>query len=348
MNTKIILKRTLKWTLYASYLAAAVLLLLEVAYRYQIVDFYRTELNTLNDADDLQNENVKPAILAFGDSFTVQHGSWLTQLREELPSFRVINSAITGTSVYEASCMAPGRIKTFKPKVLIYQLYVGNDLLGIRHSLNWKEWSILRNAFWFASDRLRFLSYFNYKLGQMNWSYVREGNTPPVSSDFAGPRFNAAHYRLREKIYAQGDPFLISNSTLLKDLRENDLADMSILLKDIIAELDVDCKIYLVVIPNKAQLNGSYMNEMKEIGFQFHESFEPGQENYPFIEALRQHFQSYENVEIINPLFVLKQHDTPAEKMYYLYDEHLTLAGQRVVKDLLLNKINSSSPLQKL
>jgi hypothetical protein len=279
--------------------------------------------------------------LAFGDSFTVQHGSWLTQLRDDLPAYRIINSAITGTSVFEASYMAPGRIKTFKPKVLVYQLYVGNDLLGVRHSLNWKAWSAARNAFWLISDRLRFLSYVNYKMGQLNWGYTREGSTPPITGNSTEQRFEAAQYRFREKVYAHGDPFLISNSALLKDRRDRDLENMSIILRDIIAHASSDCKIYFVVIPNKAQINSSYLQHMEEIGFQFHESFTPGEENYPFITALQRNFQSTKNVEIINPLVLLRQHDTRTEKMYYLYDEHLTAAGQRIVKDLLLSKINS-------
>ena len=131
MGSKVNFRNLVKKFLYLLYLIVIVVILMEVAYRFQIIDFYRAELNALNPHRNAAKTTAKKTLLVFGDSFTVQTNSWLNQLRIDSPHYRIINSAITGTSIVEASYIAPGRIKAFDPDIVIYQVYVGNDLLGI-------------------------------------------------------------------------------------------------------------------------------------------------------------------------------------------------------------------------
>ncbi len=333
MHLRLIFKKIVNKFLYCLYLGVVVLFLTEIAYRYQVIDFYHSELTTLNSESDLKPSKEKKTILICGDSFTAQVGSWADQLKKTLSDYRIINSAITGTSIVETYYLAPGRIKSFDPDVFIYQIYVGNDLLGIRHPLNWSDWSITRNIYWWLSDRIHVLSYFNYKTGQWHWNFVRSDT---VVGRPAEDKFDINYYASREKIYARGDPLLISNSVLLTNRREEDLNKLMTSLSSVISELKSDCQIYLLVIPHKSQLNTSYLEQMSSLGFRFENNFLIGNENYPFVEAVKKHFQSNPKVSVINPFVPLMQNDSVSKGVYYLNDEHLSPPGQTIVKDQVL------------
>ena len=163
--TRFYIPKSIRILSYFLYVLLFVVLVLEIVYRFQIIDFYKAEFRAFNP--EVKSRKQNKSILVFGDSFTAQSGSWLYQLRENLPHYKIVNSVITGTSIDEASYIAPGRIRAVNPDILIYQLYVGNDLLGITHRLNWKAWSIGRNVYWLLSDRLRILSYVNYRMGHL-------------------------------------------------------------------------------------------------------------------------------------------------------------------------------------
>jgi hypothetical protein len=330
-----------KKLLYLLYLVVVVVILMEAAYRFQIIDFYRVELNALNPQHENAKTPGKKTVLVFGDSFTAQASSWVNQLRIDSSDYRIINSAVSGTSIIETSYIAPGRIKAFDPDVFIYQIYVGNDLLGITHHLNWKEWSTTRNIFWWLSDRIHFLSYLNYRMGQMNWK-LREVNTQSQSEELSGgEKFELQRYRRREKIYALGDPYLISNSVLLKNERDQDMDKLLSSLRSTILQLKRDCQVYLLIIPHKAQINKFYFDTMKDVGFLFDPQFEIGKEDYPFVEKLKNYFSAERNVVIINPMRYLAQRDSFSNRVYFLNDEHLSIEGQLVVKEAVLSGLNS-------
>jgi hypothetical protein len=325
--------------LYCTYVLVFVLFTMEVFYRYQVIDFYGVELNAVNPKETLTDDDGKKTILVCGDSFTVQAQSWADQMRSSLPEYNIINSAITGTSIVETSYVAPGRIKTFNPDVFIYQVYVGNDLLGISHQLNWRDWSLLRNMYWWLSDKIHVLAYLNYKTGQWKWSLFSNENSQPASAEALKDSFDINIYRQREKIYAQGDPSLISNSVLLKNGREQDMAYLLESLDEIISNLKLKCQVYVLIIPHKAQLNEAYLKNMADVGFRFEDEFKTGNTNYPFSEALAKHYRDNSSVKIIDPLHSLVLHDSGLQKMYLLNDEHLAVAGQTIVKDAVLKSL---------
>ena len=336
MRARVAFKKIINTFLYCLYLGATVLFLIEIAYRYQLIDFYNTELVVLNSESDLKPSKEKKTVLICGDSFTAQFGNWAAQLKKELPDYRVVNSAVAGTSIVETYYLAPGRIKSLDPDVFIYQIYVGNDLLGVRHRLNWRDWSAIRNIYWWLSDKIHVLSYFNYKMGQSNFF-----RSATVVGRPAEDKFDLNHYALREKIYAKGDPFLISNSVLLTSSREEDMNYLLNSLSDVISDLKPDCRVYLLVIPHKSQLNTSYLEQMSSVGFRFEDNFVIGNENYPFIEAMKNHFQSNPQVKIINPFLPLMRRDSTFEHVYYLNDEHLTPVGQAITAEQVLKDMGN-------
>jgi len=326
--------------LYVLYLVVIVAILMEVAYRFQIIDFYRQELNALNPEQTTTKTTGKKTVLVFGDSFTVQSHSWLNQLRTDFPEYHIINSAITGTSIVETSYVAPGRIKTFDPDIFIYQIYVGNDLLGITHHLNWKQWSSTRNIYWLLSDRVHFLSFLNYRMGQMNWKIQGDETQTQSEAVPGGEKFDLERYSEREKIYALGDPYLISNSVLLKNERDQDIDKLLSSLSHTISQLKPECQVYLLIIPHKAQISKFYLDNMKDVGFMFDSQFEVGKEDYPFVEKLRDYFSATENVVIINPLRDLVKRDSVSARVYFLNDEHLSDEGQLIVKEVVRPGLN--------
>jgi len=340
MGSFVNFRNLVKKLLYLLYLLVIVVMLMEVAYRFQIIDFYRPELNALNPQHPNTKTRGKKTVLVFGDSFTVQSNSWLNQLRIDSPDYTIINSAITGSSIVETSYVAPGRIDDFDPDIFIYQIYVGNDLLGITHHLNWSQWSGTRNIYWWLSDRIHFLSYLNYKMGQLNWK-LQGGSTQGQSEEVAGgEKFDLERYRESEKIYALGDPYLISNSVMLKNERDKDVEKLLSSLSNTISKLKPECRVYLLIIPHKAQINKFYLDNMKDVGFLFDPRFEVGKEDYPFVEKLKDYFSETKNVVIINPLLDLVQRDSGSTRVYFLNDEHLSDEGQRIVKEVVRSGLN--------
>jgi hypothetical protein len=127
------LSKTLRTGLGLSFILIVSLCLLEIAYRYQIIDFYKLELQALNP--DLEKEYTNGNVLIFGDSFSGFPNGYVEQLRQEYSETNFINCAIAGTGIRQHALFFDSRIKRFKPNQILYQFYVGNDLLDIKRDL---------------------------------------------------------------------------------------------------------------------------------------------------------------------------------------------------------------------
>src|SRR5215470_6968422 len=165
------------------------LLILEWAYRAQIVDTYRPELQAFNPAQVLV-DNGRPTLLLMGDSFTAGRTSYAGLLQETLQEWRVINAAVSGTGVLQTLYMAPHRFAHFHPRIFVYQVYVGNDLFDIRYPTNWRTISPLRNLYWLLANHLRVIGYLNYRLGHL--SVMTTGSQPQALSAGVTPATVAA------------------------------------------------------------------------------------------------------------------------------------------------------------
>src|SRR6266571_2542108 len=120
------------------------LLVLEWAYRTQILDTYRPELQAFNPAQVTADAS-RPTLLLLGDSFTAGRTSYAGLLQDTLQEWRVTNAAVSGTGVLQALYTAPHRFAHFHPTIFVYQVYVGNDLFDIRYPLNWRTTTPGRN-----------------------------------------------------------------------------------------------------------------------------------------------------------------------------------------------------------
>lgn len=306
----------------------AFILALEVAWRYQWIDTYRRELKALNP--DIDRQNSKKTILVMGDSFTAAQNSWVNELRKLNPSYNIINSAVPGTNIIQANAMLSRRLKTFKPKLLIYQVYAGNDLFDSRYPLNWSELSLGRYSYWAIANHLRSISWLNYALGQFKMA----GNIEQYADNkVLETEFESAKYNGREKIYLQAEPYLISDQVMLEGERKSDMPQYLKVFEEFISRAEKQCPVIVLVIPHAAQTSKQRMEQLEQVGAKFRNRESMQNLNYAFFENLAK-LQS-PKVKILNLLPQLQTAEAAEKSVYYLHDPHLNDEGQRLVAEVL-------------
>ena len=308
-------------------------LALEGLYRRQIFDTYQAELRAYN-SEQLHDSCDRPTLLAMGDSFTAGHGSYAGILQRDLSKWRVIVSAVSGTGVLEATYRAPRRFSRFRPSIFVYQVYVGNDLFDLRHPINWRATSPLRNLYWLFGNYFRVLNFTNYRTRQL----LEPANAPADAPDDMA-RFSVDRYDPRVKTYLHAEPGLIEDSILVQGARRDDYARYTDRLADLLAYCTPGtCRAYVLVVPHVSQVNAEYIGYMTQMGASFTNPAALRQDDYPFVAGLRDRFKGSSNVEVINPLPELRA--AQAQKpMYFPNDEHLNAAGQQEIAALLTRRL---------
>jgi len=213
---KVTLIKYLKKMAYLVFLFFVCLVLLEICFRHQFVDFYQSELSGLNTEEELNSKGNN--VLVFGDSFSAHPDSYVKKLREELPAVNLINTAIPGTGINQHELLFKKRIKKYQPKAIIYQFYVGNDFTDINHPINFEKLSFLRNVFWKASERFLILQYINHRL-----AFLNKSNQPIEKLHEAG--FSKEKYNNRVKTYYRADNTGLENTILLSDQKSKNNYD---------------------------------------------------------------------------------------------------------------------------
>lgn len=321
---KTFLAKYLKKFAYFIFLCFVCLTLLEVCFRFQLIDFYQAELKGLNKEEQLSSKG--DHILVFGDSFSAHPDSYVKHLREKLPQFNFINSAIPGTGVKQHELIFKKRIDRFQPKAIIYQFYVGNDFTDIEHPINFKELSFLRNVFWMVSEQFLVLQYINHRLAFLNT------NNQPIKK-LQETEFSEMLYNQRVKTYYQADSAALNNTILLKGEPSNKIYGIWKKKIDKMKELTGDSiPVFLLIVPHNAQLSESHLERNRKL----RATISPAILNptFPLVEQMKKDFNTW---KIINPLAVfqsLKEQD-----LYYQNDPHLTVFGQEQLGGIVLEKL---------
>lgn len=321
-----ILKALGKWILVLTVSTVMALFMLEIIYRYQWFDFYKTELEGLNPAKELSG---KKNILIGGDSFTASSDSWVNEIRKSFPEYAVINSAVPGTGIIQASYILPDRIEKYQPEIFIYQIYAGNDLLDISHPVHSDSISFARKSYWWLSDRLHSLAYINYKLGGAVQQPVMKTEAALADS------FSVARYTNREKLQFKAEPALIENSLYLKNGRADDMDLLCERLQDIISKLPKDCKVYFVLVPHAAQTSPVYFRQMKLLGASLRNEIY-SETNFPFTEKLKTNFP---DAKIIDPLTAFREAEAKGNALFYPNDPHLNAKGQAILGEWVVENL---------
>src|SRR2546427_3699325 len=274
------------------------LLVLEWAYRTQILDTYRPELQAFNPVQMMADDG-RPTLLLMGDSFTAGRTSYAGLLQDTLQEWRVLNAAVSGTGVLQAVYMAQNRFAQFHPAIFLYQVYVGNDLFDIRYPLNWRTTSPGRNIYWFLANHLRVVGYLNYRLRQVKerlTSSKRQALSLRVAmaaTSTADPptAFAVEHYDARVKTYVRAEPSLLEDSILVQGSRRHDYASFLEKLAQLLAYCSQEvCRAYILVIPHVCQVDEAYLTYMSQLGARFTTPAAMRLSEYPFLVGLRARF----------------------------------------------------------
>ena len=311
------------------------LLLLEVVYRYQLIDFYKPEITYLNDS--VKHKKTKKRVLVFGDSFTASLNNYVTILNDSFPNLSFINSGIPGIGAQEINAIAKSRIDHFNPETVIIQLYVGNDLIDIKKPINWSKISFARNCFWYISNHLLSLRCINYKLGQLkNWiGQSVETNRLKNNDSFSIDKFSK-----REKMLLNADPFYYEKSIYVtEDYKERYETYLNCLTKvcELCNERNIAVKI--LIIPTSCQVNKHYQTNFKKFGAKF------SQNNiqdtlYPFMTKLTKKMTET-STQVLNPLGSFQKADSISKRLYYENDIHLNKNGERVLAQFLIKSFKN-------
>ncbi len=295
--------------------------IIEVTYRYQLFDFYKSEFNYLNKIALQKNSSKK--VLVFGDSFTAAANSYVNSLNDSLNDITFVNAAIPGIGVQEMNCIANNRIQEINPSLVILQVYVGNDLIDIEKPINWNTISFARNAYWLLANKIYSFRFLNYKLGQIKQVSGQSLETESLKNKDS---FSPDKMSKREKLLVQADPNYYEKSIKIKPDFENRF-DVFISQINQIARLCLskNIPIKILVIPASCQVSNYYKMNLEACGAQFNEgnTFDT---NYPFIAQLK--VQTKPNsIEILNPLPYLQQLDSTGNRLYFENDLHLNNRG---------------------
>ncbi len=331
-------RKILRKFLYVVYVGIAVLLLFEIAYRYQWIDFYSSEFEALNPKENPKKENSK-TVLICGDSFTASPIGWVSELRTFYPDHRFVNCAIPGTGIRETRILAPDRVEEFQPDIFIYQIYVGNDLFDIKRPTNWSELSFMRNVFWSTSDWFLSLRLLNYKIGQVSHIATNDSIHDEAKSTQV---FDPALYNPREKTYWKAKPGYFEEAIFLHKNALDAFEELKEGINEMKENLPSECKMYVMIIPHASQVNSSYFNQTKQIfdGFPILQNTEAewtSKDDFPFQKKLR---DDLDNVQFIDALSFLRKSSAESNEMiYFPNDPHLTSAGQHQISTLVAKEI---------
>ena len=304
-------------------------LLLELSFRFYVIEFYEPEFAALNPVQ-LNEDASRPNILFFGDSFTANAGSYVGKLRNELP-FNLINSAVSGTGVMEASFMATSRLAKYDPYIVVYQVYTGNDLLDIRHRST-GDVPFLRRLYHGISDHIRVLKFLNYRFGQVKAGWVDDLHTPTAQSELD---FSPELYSNRQKLIFQAEPLHLENVLELKNGREAEARILIEGLGKIRNQLDEKSRLVLLLIPHCAEVNSTYHERMEAIG-----SRSKKRMNDQFYSLLESELA---DVEVLNVRDHFQTQDSIGNRLYYENDPHLNDNGHSVLADFLKEYLQKHS-----
>ncbi|WP_299887552.1 hypothetical protein [uncultured Lacinutrix sp.] len=327
------LKRICKLLFKCSIIILVTLFLFEICYRYNVIDFYKIQSEGLNTKKELENNNVD--LMVFGDSFsaTSKAINYLDMLRESSNNFSIVNYSVPGFGIKQVNTFALKKIKKQKPKAILYQVYVGNDLIDVNHLWDLEKFSIARNLYWEASDHFLSLGYLNQRLSFLN-----------VKKDFrlkgmVKNEFDANLYDIRTKRFLQYDASYLDNVLLLKgDFKKRYLSWLEHM-QDFLDVIPKDVQVYLLWIPHAVQVNDYYYENMKTLGAIFGDQKIIQQNNYPFFYKAEKDLSSYKNVRHLNPLTFFQSKDTTNSRLYFANDPHINYDGNYALHAFLQNKI---------
>lgn len=318
------------------------LAILEATYRFQFLDFFAKELRSYNSPESLTGGGA-PVLLVLGDSFTAGNQSYVSKLREEFPHFRWVNGGISGSGVKEALLVASARFSRFRPRFLVYQVYIGNDLVDMGYHPDWRRLSFGRNIWWTITRWFPSIPYLRRRIQevQVARAAAKTGQTPPDAAGIdVSEKFSPAKYSERVRQYYALDPTVTDDSVHLKGTRLKDFQNYAPLVKKLVARCrPPECQPLVFVVPHKSQVSREYLAREKELGAVFSDERIAATEDYPFVHELRSALEPA-NVPVLNPLKFFRESEQERH-LYFVNDDHLNAFGQGKLAEWLAGELTS-------
>lgn len=327
-------KKWLKGLLIFVVTISFTVLVVEFAYRLQWIDFYKAELKALNPREALTSD--KPNILIIGDSFSADPQGYVEMMRDSLRNYDIINSSVPGTCILQHELMLNRRLKKFKPDIVLYQFYVGNDLFELHHPVNSARISWLRNVYWNASEKLLSLQYINFRLAGLRYSVYDDagGSYKPKQSD----TFSVENYSKREKFNYTCEPDLIENTLFLRNGREKDLISFKLKFKRMVSGIPAETRKIFLIIPHQAMLSKYYQNRHQSLGAVFESDFESLNESgFPLYREMDSMCKEL-GFTLISPLEDFRKYNDSIP-LYYENDPHLNTEGHKRITSRIIHHL---------
>lgn len=323
------IKKTASKLAFYCFVLFVSLCLFEFVYRIHLIDFYKNSFTALNEPEILKQK--KADFLIFGDSFSAFPNGYVEQLKSQNLEKSILNFSVSGIGIKQTNLFVKQKIKKYNPDVVIYQVYVGNDLIDVQNVTNWEALSFQRNIYWEVSDVFLSLRYLN-----QNFAFLKQQKN--LKSDFTSS-FDENKYNFREKLLVKANPYYIEKSVLITEDFELRYQVWKEELESFLKSISDNRKVYIVFIPHKVQLNSFYFDTMEKIGAKFSNRQQIFANDYPFLEKAKTDFKNHKNVMFLNPLSYFREIDKAENRLYFENDEHLNEIGQQVLSNYLSEEI---------
>jgi hypothetical protein len=308
--------------------------LFEILYRNSVIDFYKAETTHLNNVADLEKPSVD--YLVFGDSFSATSAdmNYIDKLKENNPNESFVNVSVPGIGIRQVNTFAKAKIKKHQPKAIIYQVYVGNDLIDVDHLWSWEKFSVARNLYWEASDYFLSLSYLNHKATV--FSPRINSRTHTMATDV----FSVDYYDQRTKRFLSFDRSYFNNTLMLKAPFKERYDAWLEYMKTFLETAPKDVPVYIVWIPHCSQVNDFYVHNLNQLGASFEDKTTIQQTDYPFFAQAKKDLKAFTNVTQLNPLETFRANDNANHRLYFSNDPHINMNGNVVLRDFLQSQLS--------
>ncbi len=305
-----------------------VLVVVEISYRFQWPDPHGAEFKAFNPNLDFDDSQVS-TVLALGDSFTAGAESWPAALQEELGAgWRVVNGGIGGTTITHAELFAGPRIRKFRPDIVVFQTYVGNDLLDLVHPRGAEGVGFLRRSYWWLVDHGSFAPwYLNHRAAALA---VQRPFDPAAADAAVGAPFGVERYSPRDRWLSGLAPEHVEQQILVEgpsmEVAWGRYQQALLRLAEQCADADAD--LVILVIPHCVQVAPVYRERFAVMGARWADGDLLARSPSPFVTRVHAALPS---VQVIDVLPAMQQEESYGARLYSTNDPHLTPGGFRCV-----------------